>query len=200
MPSYIGRPWYKTVLCDTLIKSGSYLKGDFTLKSGLRTDTYIDCRKMFLDSRWLSTIIPCYVEVLSESWIKSDVHTLLCGIPTSGLVLTGAILMRAAVHKDIRACYLRPETKDHGTKKDFEGDIREGDEVYILDDVVTSGDTILKAINQLRARGLNVKAAVTLLDRSEGKFSDAISHYFGVRHISMLELRELEEYVQDKQT
>jgi len=178
--------WYKEKLAQLLVKSKSVLKGDFVLKSGLKTDIYIDCRQLFLNSQYLSTIIPMYIDEIREI-LDSD--TVLCGIPTSGLVLMGGLLQRCAIHRDVRGIYLRPETKDHGTKQNFEGDVRTTDKIILLDDVVTSGSTIIKAISQLTERNLKVTDIIVLLDRSDS-FKDLMKNS-NINYLSLLTMEEL---------
>lgn len=177
--------WYKQQLREILHKSGAVMRGEYLLKSGLTTDTYIDCRKVFLSSHYLSSIIPAYMEVLKNNLTD---HTLLCGIPTSGLVLVGGLLQRLAVHRDVRACYLRPETKDHGTQQNYEGEVRPDDKVILLDDVVTSGQTIKKAVYELRSRGLEVQHIVVMVNRFTEY--DACT-LFGVPFTALLNFNEI---------
>lgn len=190
--------WYKQQLLEVLHKSGAVMKGEFILKSGRTTDVYIDCRRVFLSSHYLSAIVPAYVEVLKHD--LND-HTLLCGIPTSGLVLVGGLLQRLAVHRDVRACYLRPETKDHGTKQGYEGEVRPGDKVILLDDVITSGNTVKKALFDLKSRGLEVTRIVVMVNRlllspcddweSSHTGAGPVKTLFGVPFTALLNFNEI---------
>src|SRR6185436_19396279 len=69
--------------------------------------------------------------------------------------------------KSVRAFVIRKEPKAHGLKKHIEGDVREGDRVLIVDDVITSGKSTIDAISKSRDEGLQVVGAVALVDRQE---------------------------------
>ena len=69
----------------------------------------------------------------------------------------------------VEAFVIRKEPKSHGTMKQVEGNVAPGDEVVILDDVLTTGKSTIKAIEAARAAGLKILAAIVLLDRSEHK-------------------------------
>jgi len=63
---------------------------------------------------------------------------------------------------------VRKERKDHGTSKDYEGDLVAGDRLLFVEDVVTTGGTLLKAVERMRAAGADVTEAVAVVDREEG--------------------------------
>lgn len=140
----------------------------FVLKSGKTSMTYIDVRLAALNARGLS--------VLSEAiWNKVYHHrtpTKFAGVALGGCPLaTGASLISKQSPKmsgPWDALYVRPEAKDHGTGKLIEGSFKPGDGVILLEDVVTSGGSTLKAIQALRDAKLVVREVLAVLDREEG--------------------------------
>ena len=125
----------------------SYREGDFTLASGRKSDYYFDCRQTALhpEGSWL--IGTLFNELLADLDIK--------GI--GGMTL-GADLI------------VRKESKGHGTNQYVEGlsNFKPGDPVAMVEDVVTTGGSLLKACERVKDAGLNVVAVCTVLDRGEG--------------------------------
>ncbi|HFC49558.1 MAG TPA: orotate phosphoribosyltransferase, partial [Thermofilum sp.] len=85
--------------------------------------------------------------------------------------------------------YVRKERKEHGTKKIIEGDFKPGAKVLVVDDVATTGGSILRAVNALRSAGLVVEHALVVVDRLEGA-EEALSRV-GVRLFSLVTLKDL---------
>ena len=84
---------------------------------------------------------------------------------------------------------VRKEAKEHGTKRAFEGELRVGDRVAFVEDVVTTGSTLRKAVEGLRAAGAIVDRAVAVVDREEGGTEELRSA--GVELIPLLKARDL---------
>jgi len=70
--------------------------------------------------------------------------------------------------KPIKSFIVRKDIKDHGTKSKIEGNVRPGEKVAIIDDVITTGASTITAIEQARKEGLNVELVIALIDREEG--------------------------------
>ena len=132
----------KQALID-LIKETALQFGDFTLASGKKASFYLDCRKVTLDSR-------------GAKLIGAD-------------PITAAILTLAGVEgKQLRGVMVRKEPKQHGTGKYVEGPYAAGEELVIVEDVVTTGGSSLLAIERCEAAGLKVKRVFAIVDRLEG--------------------------------
>ncbi|XP_055333394.1 uncharacterized protein LOC129584965 isoform X2 [Paramacrobiotus metropolitanus] len=136
--------------------------GSFTLKSGVQSPIYIDLREIISYPRLLRTA----ARLISKAIYETDavVHEVLCGVPYAALPIATLI----ACDKDIPMVMRRKEVKDHGTKKIVEGKVERGAPCLLVDDVCTSGQSILETAEDLRAAGLIVEDAVVLLDRESG--------------------------------
>ena len=148
--------------------SGALLFGDFTLASGKKSKYYFDSKKLTLDPQGAIFVAQQIVEELDQLGIRHVGGTAYGAIP---------IVSHVVFHSGIRtgdpiyAFYHRrkSDAKMHGTKAEVEGRFPpEGAPVAILEDVVTTGESLLYAINKAKEEGYNVTHAMTLVDRDEG--------------------------------
>ncbi|XP_005096073.2 uridine 5'-monophosphate synthase [Aplysia californica] len=133
--------------------------GDFTLKSGIQSPVYFDLRVMISHPKVM-------VDVANLLWgkISSCNFKSLCGVPYTALPI--ATLMSAS--HDVPMLIRRKEAKGYGTKKLIEGTFSEGDVCMIVEDVVSSGSSVLETAESLQAAGIRVTDAVVLLNREQG--------------------------------
>lgn len=147
-----------------LLVGKAYLTGRFVLTSGKVSDHYFDCKQVTLDREGLPLVAELVVEKMRGAGI--DV--------IGGLTLGADPLVAAVVDAGWRLGYpvggyiARKEPKTHGTGHQIEGPLPVGAEVAVIDDVVTSGGSIIKAIEISRAEGLAPVVAYALVDREEG--------------------------------
>jgi orotate phosphoribosyltransferase len=142
--------------------------GDFTLASGAKSDVYIDVRATSLAGDGATLIGKAFWSHMKEH------HPGVRGV--AGLTLGADPLVTAtaiAAHHDdeyLDAIIVRKEAKGHGTAKRIEapGRVTAGDEVVVVDDVITSGGSTLKAVHALRDAGFIVKHAICVVDRQAG--------------------------------
>ena len=151
-----------------LEESGALLFGDFLLASGKRSPYYFDSKKLTLEPRGARFVAERILEKLDEIGIRHVGGTAYGAIPiVSHVVLLSGLRSGEPVY----AFYHRRKTdkKSHGTKSDVEGRFPpKGAPVAILEDVVTTGDSLLYAIEKANEEGYNVTHAFTLVDRDEG--------------------------------
>ena len=139
-----------------LIELGCYKEGEFTLKSGRKSNYYIDLR-----------ILVSYPEVLKEisnmiyDRIK-DVDGKICGLPYAGIPYAQTI----SVINNRPMILLRKEQKKYGTSKMIEGEIKDGEEIIIIDDILTSGSSIIDSLEYLKK--YKIKKILVIVDRNEG--------------------------------
>jgi orotate phosphoribosyltransferase len=149
-----------------LLMEKSYREGDFILASGRRSDYYFDCRVTALSAE--------------GSWLIGNLlNDLLCGIDIAGVggMTLGADPLTTAVTvvshergRPLHGFLVRKEAKDHGTGQYIEGlgNFAAGSRVAVLEDVVSTGASLLKAARRAEDAGLVVAAACGVLDRCEG--------------------------------
>ena len=149
-----------------LEESGALLLGEFTLASGRKSEYYFDSKKLTLDPPGARFVATRIVEKLDSVGIRHVGGVAYGAIP---IVSHIALLSDLRDGAPIRAFYHRKEAKGHGTTSSAEGQFPPtGEPVAIVEDVVTTGGSLLEAIRQAEAGGYNVTHAMTLVDRDEG--------------------------------
>ncbi len=169
-----------------LYKHGCILFGEFTLTSGLKSPYYIDLRIVPSYPDLFKKTISLYSEMLRD--IQYDI---IIGIAVSGLPIASALSY--ANSKPL--VYVRKEAKEHGTQRILEGVVRKGDRAVVVDDVATTGGSIIRAIEVAREHSVEVRAAVVLIDREQGARSRLYQH--GVELKSIYRVSELLKILYD---
>jgi orotate phosphoribosyltransferase len=148
-----------------LLKQKSLRWGKFTLVSGKTSDYYIDGKLTSLDAAGAAAIADA---ILSE--IAGLAVDAVGGMDMGATPIMGAVACAShRAGRPLPTFVVRKEVKAHGTQKRIEGPIPAGPcKVVIVDDVVTSGGSILKAIDAVEARGDKVLLAISVLDRDAG--------------------------------
>jgi orotate phosphoribosyltransferase len=149
-----------------LLREHSLMFGDFTLRSGKKSQFYFDSKKTTLlpEGAFLTA-----VETLEILW-ANDIQADAIGGLTLGadpIVCPVAALSHLA-ERPLRAFIVRKEAKGHGTARRIEGQIEPNSRVVIVDDVVTTAGSTLQAIEAVEEQGHTVVAVVCLVDREEG--------------------------------
>lgn len=155
-----------------ILRTKSVFHGDFTLSSGAKSKYYVDCRLTTLDARgaWLiGQLMHALVrrEERSRSLRINAVGGLTMGADPVALA-TGMISCWAGDAEALRIFCVRKAPKGHGQTKLIEGNFKAGDTVVVVDDVVTSGNSTVTAINAVLKEGGRVAFAAVLVDRQEG--------------------------------
>ncbi len=139
----------------------AYLTGDFVLRSGRRSNYYLDKYRFETEPVLLDGLGRLIAETVAA---HAPEATLLAG-PELGAVPLAAV---ASVHSSLPFVIVRKAAKDYGTAKRIEGVFEPGQRVCVVEDVVTSGGALLDAVEGLRAAGMDVSAAICVVDRQEG--------------------------------
>lgn len=147
----------------TILARQSYKEGKFTLVSGKESNYYIDGKLTTLDSEGGTIVSILFLRMLKES--VSAVGGLSVG---ANPISSGVSQIGFLIGKKIDAFYVRKEPKKHGTNKWVEGPIKTGGKVAILEDVVTTGGSSLKAIKKITEFGCKVEQVIAIVDRNEG--------------------------------
>ncbi|HEY7535589.1 MAG TPA: orotate phosphoribosyltransferase [Thermodesulfobacteriota bacterium] len=148
-----------------ILKEKSVLHGKFKLSSGKESSYYIDARLTTLHSEGVYLAGKIFLDqICLDSAIK------VVGGPTIGAdPIVGSILSLSYQNGcPLRGFLVRKEEKEHGTGKLIEGDLRPGDKVALVEDVATTGGSIIKAIGAVKSAGAVVKKVLVIVDREEG--------------------------------
>lgn len=149
-----------------LLATRSARRGNFTLASGKQSSFYIDARLTTMSPEGLSAIGPAALAMFRErGWNPDSVGGLTLGADPVSYAISYA---SAGDRKPIRAFTVRKEAKTHGTGKLIEGPYRDGDAVVVIEDVITTGGSALKAVEALRAAGARILGVLAVVDREEG--------------------------------
>lgn len=157
----------KSLLLDKSVRTGT-----FTLASGKVSDLYVDCRTTALDP-----VGATLIGSMGWALVQDEIMPRVPGIAAIGGMTMGAdpislaIGMTGALQGDptpLQVFTVRKEPKGHGRGRRIEGNFHEGDTVIVVDDVITTGGSTLKAIDAIEAEGGKVAAALVLVDREEG--------------------------------
>ena len=159
----------KSELLEILLAK-SIKTGHFILASGKESDLYCDCRVTALDARGANLIGEVGWQLVQEEILpKFPEATAIGGMTMGADPISLAIGMySASAEKPLCVFTVRKEAKDHGRGKRIEGNFSAGQQVIVVDDVITTGGSTLKAIDAIEAEGGKVVAALVLVDRQEG--------------------------------
>jgi uridine monophosphate synthetase len=133
--------------------------GDFTLASGKKSPIYVDLRRVISYPNLMKLVVTAYLQKISG--ISCD---LLAAVPYAALPAAANI----AFSSQKPMIYPRKEAKTHGTGKMVEGNFKSGQKALVIEDVITTGGSILTAIETLQNEGIVVKDVVVLVDRQQG--------------------------------
>jgi orotate phosphoribosyltransferase len=149
-----------------LLAERSAKRGNFTLASGKRSTFYIDARLTTMSPEGLSAIGPLALAAIRRTgWSVNAVGGLTLGADPISYAISYA---SAQSEQPLRAFTVRKEAKTHGTGKLLEGPFRQGDRVAVIEDVLTTGGSALRAIEAIRGAGGIVAGVLALVDREEG--------------------------------
>lgn len=151
-----------------LYKIGAIQFGEFTLKSGQVTSIYINLRKIISYPQILR-------DVASAMWDKVSASNfdLVCGVPYTALPIATCM----SLNHDIPMVMRRKEKKDYGTKQLIEGVFNKGQTCLIIEDVITSGASIIETAADLQEAGLVIKEVAVLIDREQGGRANLEKHF-----------------------
>ena len=146
-----------------LHEKGAIKFGDFTLTSGKKSSYYIDLRIVPSFPHQFRKMIKRLQNNISEK-IGFDNFDCLVSVPTSGLVIASAL----AIETVKPLIYVRNKPKDYGTSKSIEGSFEQGKKALMIDDVATTGGSVVNAIKSLKEAGIVISDAFIIINRMEG--------------------------------
>jgi orotate phosphoribosyltransferase len=148
-----------------LLATRSARRGEFILASGKRSTLYIDARLTTMSPEGLALIGMLGLALIRKHWRPNSVGGLTLGADPISFAISYA---SAGTSVPLRAFTVRKEVKTHGTGKLIEGPFQAGDLAVIIEDVITTGSSALKAVTAVQNAGGSIAGVLALVDRQEG--------------------------------
>ena len=168
-----------------LLKKDAYKKGEYTLSSGKKSEHYVNCKPVTLSCRGLTHASLLMLQELKTSYVAG--LTLGADPLVSGVSLVSALDSRL-----VNGLIVRKEAKGHGTQAWIEGLLPpEGTVITVLEDVITTGGSAIKAVEKLRDAGYVVNTVVSIVDRQENDEANAAMKLSGLELKSLFTLDEI---------
>ena len=169
-----------------LFKNNIIKFGNFTLSSGKKSSYYIDLRLVPSFPHQFRKMIKNLQKLIIKK-IGLDNFDSLVSIPTGGLIIGSAL----AIETVKPLIYVRNKPKDYGTAKSIEGKISSDMQVIMIDDIATTGTSVLNGIKQLKEEGLLISNACVIINRLEG--ADKILNSVGITLHQLTDILEITE-------
>ncbi len=148
--------------------------GQFTLASGKQSNYYIDSKRVLFNSEAISLLGECLYYASVDEPVQA-----LGGLEIGAIPMATAAIMSYHRHgKMMEGFFVRKQAKDHGTQKRVEGRISANDSVIIIDDVLTTGESVIQAITEVEKIGAKVKRVISVVDRLQGARERLIGYDF----------------------
>ena len=168
-----------------LLKKDAYKKGEYTLSSGKKSEHYVNCKPVTLSGRGLTLARLLMLQEVKTSYVAG--LTLGADPLVSGVSLVSALDSRL-----VNGLIVRKEAKGHGTQAWIEGLLPpEGTIITVLEDVITTGGSAIKAVEKLRDAGYVVNTVVSIVDRQEDDEANAAMKLLGLELKSLFTLDEI---------
>ena len=168
-----------------LLKKDAYKKGEYTLSSGKRSEHYVNCKPVTLSGRGLTLASLLMLQEVKTSYVAG--LTLGADPLVSGVSLVSALDSRL-----VNGLIVRKEAKGHGTQAWIEGLLPpEGTVITVLEDVITTGGSAIKAVKKLRDAGYVVNTVVSIVDRQEDDEANSVMKLSGLELKSIFTLDEI---------
>lgn len=192
-----------------LIKNNAIKFGDYTLVSGKKTPYYIDLRQTISSPITMDWIANSLSRIILNEIGKDKIDKVL-GVPTAGVPFATVVSQKLG----IPLIYYRQARKEHGVRKKIEGILERTDRVLIIDDLITTGKSVIESAEAVRDQGGEVNELVVLLDREQGgqdklrsfriephflfKISDAMTWLHSVGLIEDKIYETLKKYIEEE--
>ncbi len=152
-------------------ETGALIFGEFTLASGKKSDHYFEGKRLTLHPEGVYQVGKEVLDRLAGINVDAIGGLAMGAFP----LITAVALVSHQEGKPIPAFIVREKPKEHGTKRKIEGHLKEGSRVAIVDDVITTGGSVEKAIKAVEAANCKVVKVIVLVDRNEGGSDELIS-------------------------
>jgi orotate phosphoribosyltransferase len=152
------------LLIELAIKTGAIKFGEFTLASGAKSNRYFEGKLLTLHPEGANRVGEAIYSILEEMDVDAVGGLIIGAIP----IATAVSMVSYQRGKPISAFLVRETPKEHGTQRQIEGHLEPGSKVAIVDDVITRGSSVVKAIQAVENAGCKVVKVITIVDRHEG--------------------------------
>ena len=147
-----------------LFKARAVAFGDFTLASGKKSRYYINSKKVLFHGEAISLL----GELLYDATRDLDIRA-IGGLEVGAIPMaTAAVLRYQQASRTLEGFFVRKQAKGHGSQERLEGLVSAGDRVSVVDDVLTTGESVVQAIEAVEQRGATVARVVCIVDRLQG--------------------------------
>ena len=172
-----------------LLKDNAYKKGEYTLSSGRTSEHYVNCKPVTLNGRGLTLASVMLLEHVERDSVAVGGLTLGADPIVSGVAVVAGLDKRL-----LDGLIVRKEAKGHGTGAWIEGpELPEGSKVTVLEDVITTGGSAIKAVKRIRDAGYKVERVVSIVDRQEDDEATTAMKLAGLELYSIFTLKDLSE-------
>ena len=170
-----------------MLKRDAYRKGEFKLSSGRTSEHYVNCKPVTLSGKGIALVSPMLLECIEDDSVAVG------GLTLGADPLVTGVSQSAWFHdRSLDALIVRKEAKGHGTGAWIEGPLPpEGSVVTVLEDVITTGGSAIKAATRLRDAGYVVNRVLSIVDRQENGEADEFMESVGLELYSLFSLVEL---------
>jgi orotate phosphoribosyltransferase len=145
-------------------ETGALLHGEFTLSSGKKSDHYFEGKRLTLHPEGAYLIGKEVLDRLEGTGIDAVGGLVMGAFP----IITAVAVESFQEGRPIPTFIVREQPKEHGTRRKIEGHLKKGSKVAIVDDVITTGGSVLKAIKAVEEEGCKVEKVIVIVDRNEG--------------------------------
>jgi orotate phosphoribosyltransferase len=192
-----------------LVRNESIKFGDYTLTSGKKSPYYIDLRQTISSPITMDWISNSLVRIIMNEIGTNKVDKIL-GVPTAGVPFATMVSQKLA----LPLIYYRKARKEHGVRKKIEGSVERNDRVLVVDDLITTGESVIEAAEAVREQGAIANELVVLLDREQGgslrlrqayvephilfRVSEAFAWLNQVGLLSTEEFEKIQKYIEEE--
>lgn len=159
-PSESAREKLRKIIAERSFSQGKETK----LASGKTSTFYFDMKATMLDAVGIDLLAELVLEEIKDMPARYVGGLVMGAVP----VAVATVMKSVGSERPLQGFWIRKEVKDHGTQRRADGYLPDGSDVVIVEDVTTSGGSVLQAINEVRARGCRINAVITIVDRNEG--------------------------------
>ena len=147
-----------------VFKARAFSFGDFTLASGKKSSYYVNSKKAIFNGEVVNLLSEVLWDMTKDLQIDAA-----GGLEVGAIPMAAVLAQRYAMNgKPLEGFFVRKQAKEHGSKERVEGVLKPGMRVAVLDDVLTTGGSVVQAITEIEKVGAVIVAVVCIVDRLEG--------------------------------